>query len=185
MLGMYWSEEETPSALLIAWSTIASIRAAPRAWPACSRGRRPSPGLPRADEGGEVDGGATPLECREILIERAPVRAHAVLVDVLVLGDGLRVGRRDRFAFAGDLRRDALRDLGRRAAVDETLYSDCPSRSMNPGATTRPDASIVRVAGADARRPTAAIFPPRTPTSAANQGAPVPSTTRALVNTMS
>src|SRR6266545_4335860 len=31
-----------------------------------------------------------------------------------------------------------------------TLYSDCPSRSMNPGATTRPDASIVRLAAAHA-----------------------------------
>src|SRR5437773_2857206 len=53
---------------------------------------------------------------------------------------------------------------------------------MNPGATTRPDASIVRLARDPESRPTAAIFPPRTPTSARNQGAPVPSTTRALVN---
>jgi hypothetical protein len=66
-----------------------------------------------------------------------------------------------------------------------TLYSDCPSRSMNPGATTRPDVSIVRLAGAPASLPTAVIYPPRTPTSAANQGAPVPSTTLALMNRMS
>ena len=56
---------------------------------------------------------------------------------------------------------------------------------MNPGATTRPEASIVRLAEAPASLPTAAIFPPRTPTSAVNQGAPVPSTTLALVKRMS
>src|SRR5262245_25991542 len=49
--------------------------------------------------------------------------------------------------------------------------------SMNPGATTRPDASIVRAAVFPFRSPMAAIFPPRIPTSARNHGLPVPSTT--------
>ena len=59
-----------------------------------------------------------------------------------------------------------------------TLYSDWPRRSMNPGVTTRPVASIVRVAACPASAPIATIRPSRTPTSAANQGALVPSTTR-------
>src|SRR5262245_20474521 len=51
---------------------------------------------------------------------------------------------------------------------------------MNPGATTRPCASIVRVAG-PATRPTAAMRPSRTPTEPDADGPPVPSTMRALV----
>src|SRR5690606_2060168 len=50
--------------------------------------------------------------------------------------------------------------------------------SMNPGATTRPAASMRAAAAARERSPTAAIRPPATPTSARNQGSPVPSTTR-------
>jgi hypothetical protein len=57
------------------------------------------------------------------------------------------------------------------------VISDWPSMSMNPGATTMPRASIVRFVGASARRPMAAIFPARIPTSAAYQGDPVPSMT--------
>src|SRR5262252_1696298 len=49
---------------------------------------------------------------------------------------------------------------------------------MNPGATTRPSASIVRLAAAPAYLPTPTIFPPCTATSAANAGSPEPSTTR-------
>ena len=66
-----------------------------------------------------------------------------------------------------------------------TLYSDCPSRSMKPGTTSIPFASIVRFAGRPARAPTATIFPSRTPTSPANQGAPLPSTTRPPVKSRS
>src|SRR5204863_3075050 len=59
-----------------------------------------------------------------------------------------------------------------------TLYSDWPSMSMKPGATTRREASIRRAVEEDDRSPTAAIRLPTIPTSARNQGAPVPSTTR-------
>src|SRR5207249_6240130 len=59
-----------------------------------------------------------------------------------------------------------------------TLYSDCPSMSMNPGATTRPAASMRRLAGTPCRFPTAAMRSPTTHTSARDHGAPVPSTTR-------
>src|SRR5215469_13659124 len=48
---------------------------------------------------------------------------------------------------------------------------------MNPGATTRPSASIVRLADAPAYLPTPTIFPPCTATSARNAGSPEPSTT--------
>src|SRR5207244_13276352 len=50
--------------------------------------------------------------------------------------------------------------------------------SLKPAATTRLRASTRRVAEASPSGPTAAILPSRTPTSATNQGAPVPSTTR-------
>src|SRR6266436_6578459 len=48
---------------------------------------------------------------------------------------------------------------------------------MNPGATTRPSASIVRVAGPD-NLPISAILPSLTPTSPRKAGIPEPSTTR-------
>ena len=50
---------------------------------------------------------------------------------------------------------------------------------MNPGAIIRPLASMRRRASALESSPTAAIRSPWIPTSARNQGAPVPSTTRA------
>ena len=50
--------------------------------------------------------------------------------------------------------------------------------SMNPGATYLPLASTRRLAEAFSRFPTATMRSPRTPTSARNHGAPVPSTTR-------
>jgi hypothetical protein len=66
-----------------------------------------------------------------------------------------------------------------------TLNSDWPSRSMKPGATTCPAASIrVRAPAAD-RLPIAVIRSPVMPMSARNQGAPVPSTTRPLAITTS
>src|SRR5439155_24630296 len=49
---------------------------------------------------------------------------------------------------------------------------------MNPGATTRPAASIVRLAAAPFDLPTPTILPSCTATSAANAGSPEPSTTR-------
>src|SRR5215207_6151731 len=49
--------------------------------------------------------------------------------------------------------------------------------STNPGATTHPLASMVRVAAASPSRPTAATRPSRTPTSAVYAGSPEPSTT--------
>jgi hypothetical protein len=58
--------------------------------------------------------------------------------------------------------------------------SACEWMSINPGATYLPVASMTRVALASASVPTATIRPPRTPTSAGNQGLPVPSRTRAL-----
>src|SRR5713101_18649 len=55
------------------------------------------------------------------------------------------------------------------------VYSDCPSMSMKPGATTLPRASIVRARFASLRLPMAAIFPSRIPTSPEYHGEPVPS----------
>src|SRR6516165_1111667 len=49
---------------------------------------------------------------------------------------------------------------------------------MKPGATTRPAASIVRLAAAPAYLPTPTILPSWTATSAAKAGSPEPSTTR-------
>ena len=46
---------------------------------------------------------------------------------------------------------------------------------MKPGVTTLPAASMVRLRGAAARLPMAAILPSRTPTSPEYQGEPVPS----------
>jgi hypothetical protein len=64
------------------------------------------------------------------------------------------------------------------------VSSDWPSISINPGATTRPAASIVCRAGQEVfgassgqRTPMAAMRPSRTPTSPVYQGEPVPSTT--------
>ena len=59
-----------------------------------------------------------------------------------------------------------------------SVISDWPSMSMKPGATTWSAASIRRRAVAFERSPTAAMRSPAMPTSARNQGAPVPSTTR-------
>src|SRR5205807_1693594 len=54
--------------------------------------------------------------------------------------------------------------------------SECEWMSMNPGATTRPLASIVFVAFTSSARPTAAMRWPVTATSPANHGLPLPST---------
>ena len=54
--------------------------------------------------------------------------------------------------------------------------SECVCRSMKPGETTRPRASIVRAAAAFDTRPTAAMRPFRIATSPANHGLPEPST---------
>ena len=43
------------------------------------------------------------------------------------------VDRRDRLAFARDLRRDALRDLGRRAAVDQDVVLRLSEQVDEPG----------------------------------------------------
>src|SRR5262245_332009 len=59
-----------------------------------------------------------------------------------------------------------------------TLYSDCPSMSMKPGATTSREASMRRFDARAPSAPTASMRSPTTQTSARNQGAPVPSTTR-------
>ena len=66
-----------------------------------------------------------------------------------------------------------------------TLNSDWPSRSMKPGATTCPAASMRVAAVARDRLPIAAMRSPTMPTSARNHGAPVPSTTRPLAITTS
>ena len=58
------------------------------------------------------------------------------------------------------------------------VSSDWPSMSMNPGATTMPRASMVRLAGAPARLPMAAILPCRMPMSPEYHGEPVPSMMR-------
>jgi hypothetical protein len=65
------------------------------------------------------------------------------------------------------------------------FISDWPSMSMKPGATMLPAASTFRAALAAERSPRAASRSPRMPTSARNQGAPVPSTTRPLAITRS
>src|SRR5258708_1049255 len=57
------------------------------------------------------------------------------------------------------------------------VYSDCPSMSMKPGATTFPRASMVRERCAPLRLPMEAIFPARIPISPEYQGEPVPSMT--------
>src|SRR5439155_5382600 len=56
----------------------------------------------------------------------------------------------------------------------------CVWRSMNPGATTRPPASMTRAAGVSIRGAMRAIVSPRTARSPRYHGLPVPSTIRAL-----
>ena len=65
-----------------------------------------------------------------------------------------------------------------RLGFTRMLSSDCPSMSMNPGATTAPAASTVRFALAPSSRPIAAIRPSRMPTSPEYHGEPVPSMMR-------
>ena len=73
-----------------------------------------------ADERREVDSGAAALQAREVLVEGAPVRAHAVaLVEVCVFGLEPLVERRDRLPFAGDLGRDPLGDFRGGSRVDQ------------------------------------------------------------------
>src|SRR5215469_2848008 len=55
------------------------------------------------------------------------------------------------------------------------VISDCPSMSMNPGATTMPWASMVCLAAATGSLPIATIRPLRIPMSPEYQGDPVPS----------
>src|SRR5271169_267291 len=77
-------------------------------------------------------------------------------------------------------------DAARRST--RALYSDWPRRSMNPGATTRPVASIRRRARAirsGARSPTPVMRPPLTATLPGYAAFPVPSTTRPFVKTRS
>ena len=59
-----------------------------------------------------------------------------------------------------------------RRAVSEWTWT-----SMNPGETMRPVASTTSAAAASGSVPTATIRSPRTPTSAATGGEPLPSTT--------
>ncbi len=68
--------------------------------------------------------------------------------------------------------------LLRTCGSTRTVISDWPSRSMKPGATTSPLASMVRRARAFGRVPTAAIRSPRIARSPLNQGLPEPSTIR-------
>ena len=70
------------------------------------------------------------------------------------------------------------RTLDSAALSASSVISDWPSMSMNPGATTWSAASMRRRAAARERSPTATTRSPARPTSARNQGAPVPSTTR-------
>src|SRR5437879_2985122 len=65
------------------------------------------------------------------------------------------------------------------------VYSDWPSMSMKPGATTWRRASMVRLRGASRRFPIAAIFPSRIPISPEYQGEPVPSMMWPLMMTIS
>src|ERR671925_2450824 len=55
---------------------------------------------------------------------------------------------------------------------------------MNPGATTRPSASMVFLAAVETR-PSSVIFPAEIPTSARRAGAPVPSINVPFFTTMS
>ena len=68
-------------------------------------------------------------------------------------------------SFTNEHGRDALEQLTLGAdRVDEQRQDDLPIMLMNPGATTRPWASTVRVALRGPRSPTATIRPPRTAT---------------------
>ena len=65
------------------------------------------------------------------------------------------------------------------------VISDCPSISINPGATTLPCASMVCLRDAWFRFPIAEILPFRMPTSPEYQGEPVPSMMCPLMMTTS
>ena len=182
MSGTYWSDDETPTApSRMAWSD--DVAHALQLF-----GRRAAVGLAddeiahaaRPDERGEVDGAAAALEGLEVAVERREVGREAVaLVDVLALGEHRVVQGRDRGALARDLGRDALGDLRGRALVDEHVVLGLAEQVDEARASdVEAAASIVRLAAWPESAPTAAILPSRTPTSATNQGALVPSTTR-------
>ena len=78
---------------------------------------------------------------------------------------------------AGQVRRDALQDRAPDVAVAAQRRLGMRVRVDEPGATTRPAASITVAAAGVRQRADATIRSPRTPTSAATPGAPVPSTT--------
>jgi len=59
-------------------------------------------------------------------------------------------------------------------ALASRALSECEWASINPGDTTRPDASIVFPASASVRSPMTAICPSLIPMSALNHGPPVP-----------
>src|SRR6266704_366566 len=135
---------------------------------------------------GDVDSDALLFETRKVFAKRPPVGANVIVIVLLLISaeNGV-VQRGNRFALAGDFRGDPLIDLGGHRGSTRMVYSDCPSMSMKPGATTMPPASMVRARGASLRLPMEDIFPSRIPISPEYQGEPVPSMMRPLVMTMS
>ena len=81
------------------------------------------PHLRRANIGAEVDPTSLLRQPLKILLQRLPVgREVEVLKKIGMLLVELVVGRRDRVAFAGDLRGDALCQLADRLLVDEQVH---------------------------------------------------------------
>ena len=121
-LGMYWSDELTPSApsrIAVATSSCILVdlvgggRPVGLADDVVAQSARP-------DEGADVDRRRRALEPGEVLGQGAPV-LHDLeeIVGRLAIGQHLVVHRRNRHALAGDLGGDALGDLAGGAAVHQ------------------------------------------------------------------
>ncbi len=81
--------------------------------------------LRRPDERGDVDGAPGAREVREVAVQIAPILLDAVLLHPRGIVNDEQVGEgRDRTAFTGDFRRDALGHLAEDPVVDQ----DAPFR---------------------------------------------------------
>src|SRR5581483_2789785 len=76
----------------------------------------------RADVRSQVDAGLFFFEAAEVFVEAPPVGVQLeVFEEILLVFDERVVQRRDRVAFAGDLGRNALRELAHGAVVNEQV----------------------------------------------------------------
>ena len=90
--------------------------------------------LGRSDIRAKIDAAALLRQALEIFLQRAPVGGDVVVLqDVGVLRVERVIGRRDRFAFAGDLRGHALGQFADRLLVDQQVELRLPQHVDEAG----------------------------------------------------